>query len=724
MNAQQLYKIGAAIAFAILILFTVSSTAQTQANTRAARTKVEFSPETKAAIEQKVEDYRMGIEERARQVLDREFLRGRSLLIVRATPNLAALKKAASSDGTVALTTLPNSVSSGKLEKLFIDNLPVSSMKEYVSAMVIDVTIDKTVPEAQRKIAEQILKGSLNLPRRTRIRLQIADLSTQGFSEEIERVEKERRESEMERQRLADDAARANREKESVVADKRSTDLAFRQEQQKNFLLTQELDNLKSRIIEYEEKIRDREERITKYEEEISVYKTPLGDIKKLIKGLELPLTMLPIFVMLLGVILVFGFIFNATAKKKASILKESIEIISGSVTKLGSKMQRSGDGGMLNASAKREGLEALHSAGNAATAALPAHGDILAEEATSLKRDAESAWQECWNHRFLTLCELREWLAAGPEGRQRFLSLVSALPPSDAAQILGAFSPNEIRLLKDVVVDLGSKFMGYSLILSLHRAVLGAMATAEPFLAQVEATQLIMASDTTVAKTLGTRTPTEQAVILRMLPASRWTRVLETMAEIDSAEPVAEVLVSLAEPTTLDEKTQRTLLVEIEKSLATVLAEERSSHQATILDDLVLQMEVFSPRLKAALQLAQRQSPELAEQLRNRTITIDNVLMLDNATLQELLEPLDSEQIAQILIGLEGEQQQRLGGLLQGRLRATVLADMQRLAATPTAQRRNSAAGRRLQSDLVERLRTMADQGLAEIPRSEKRSA
>lgn len=720
MNAFRLSIVAISMVFALFSAVAQSQT-QPQATTRAARAKVEFSPETKAAIDQKIEDYRLGIEERARQLLDREFLRGRSLLIVRVSPNLAAIKNAASSNGTVTLSTLPNSVSAGKLEKLFIDNLPVASMKDYVSAMVIDVTVDETIPESQRRIVERLLRGSLNLPNRAQISLQTADLSTQGFTEEIARVEKERRDFEIERKRLADEAARANREKESVAADMRSTELAFRQEQQKNFLLTQELDNLKARIIDYEEKIRDREERILKYEEEISIYKTPLGEVKKLIKGLELPLTLLPIFVILLGVILVFGFIFNATAKQKANILRDSIEIISGSVNKLGNKLQRPTDAGLLHTSARKDEPEALLGGG---AAALPAHGGILAEEASRLKVDAEAAWSECWKHRFLTLCELREWLAAGSEGRQRFLSLVSALPPNDASQILGAFSPQEIRTLKEVVVDIGSKFLGYSLILSLHRAVLGSLATTPQFLAHAQAPKLIMASDDLISKTLSGRMPAEQAAILRMLPASRWTRVLEIMAEDVSAEAVATVMASLTEASALDEQAQSSLLAEVEKQLATALAQERRSQQGAILEDMVHQMDVFSPRLKAALQLAQRQSPELAEELRNRTITFGNVMLLDNATLQELIEPFDSEQIAQILLALENAEQQRLGGLLQGRLRTTVIADMQRLAATPTALRRNALVGRRLQGEIVDRLRAMADQGLAEIPRSEKRSA
>jgi hypothetical protein len=669
-----------------------------------------FSPETQAAVDQKFESYRLSIEERARHVLDREFLRGRALLIVRLRPNLEALKRAASSGGIVNLTTLPNSVSRGKLEKLFVDNIPISSMKEYVRSMSIDVTVDRNIPPAQQELAQKLLEGSLNLPRGAKIQIQTADISTKSFSEELARAEKGRQDAEIQRQRLADDAARADREKEAVAADKRSAEIALRQEQQKNLILSQELEDLKSRL--------------NAYEEEINIYKTPLGDIKKLIKGLELPLTVLPIFVVLLGVLVVFAFIFNATARRKANILRESVEVISGSVQKLGNRLQqRSGDSVTLNASARRDENDALLSVASNAQS-LPAGGDFLAEEAVSLRRDAEVAWRECWNHRFHTLCELREWLANGNEGRQRFLSLVSALPPSDAAQILGSFAPQEMRQLKDLVVDLGSKFMGYSLILSLHRAVVGSMAAAPHFLGKVDAPQLIKASDSALANALISRAPDEQTTMLRILPVSRRTRVLEAIAEKVSTETVASIFAGLCEARVVDESSQLSLLAEMEKLLESAGDDGHGSQQMALLDDLVEQMDGFSPRLKAALHLAQRQNPELAEDLRARTITFDNVLLLDNSLLQELIEPLDSEQIAQILLALDGEQQNRLGALIHGRLRDTVVADMQRLAASPAAQRKNAALGRKLQGDLVDRLLTMANQGLAEIPRSAKRSA
>lgn len=674
-----------------------------------------FTPENRAAIEQKVEDYRHNVEERARQVLDREFLRGRSLLLVQASPDWAAFKKAANSDSSVNLSTLPGSVSNGKLEKLFIENLPLVSVKNYLSTLSIEVTVDKTIPEAQKQLIDGLLRGAVSLPERTRIKIQTANLATQSFSEEIAKAERERQASQSERQRLAED--------------KRGSDLALRQEQQKTLLLSREVDSLKGEIDklkqtlgEQEKKVRDKDKKIDQLEEEMNIYKTPLGELKKLIKGLELPLTLLPIFVMLLGVILVLGFVFNASARKKATLMKESLELISQSMNKIGNNMQRSGESVISLAQTRKN---EPHSASNAPPpAALPAAGEILAGEVATLKHDAELAWKECCNYRFLSLCELREWLTSGSEGQQKFLSLISALPPADAAQVINAFSAQDVRSLKSVVVDLSAKFMGYSLILTLHRAVLAAITVAPHHVTQLDAPQLIKASDANVAQCLSSHSPEEQAALLRILPASRWRRILELLVQHNPPEQLANTFAQLAQSQATDEKTFRTLLSAFELELAATTNNGDGSQHNVVLDDLVSQLDMFSPQLRHALNLALNQNPELTAELQSRTVTFKNVLMLDNSMLQELIEPFEAEQLAQLLLSLESNERNRLDKLIPSRTQSTVLADMKRLSATPASLKRNSSAGQRLQASIIERVKEMTAQGLLEIPKTEKRSA
>jgi hypothetical protein len=703
-----------------------SSAAEQRKNTRARSRQTMFNEETLALIEEKTESYRSNLEERAKKALNRDFLDGRYIVIVSVAPDFAALKRAAAKDGAVALSTLPTGVSRGKLEKLYIENIPAAAFKNYVKNLSVKITVDKSIRESQQKLAENLVRTALSLAPTARITVTTEDLENTRATAAVVAVKeqmnqakeqvsqaKEQVSQAKEQASEAKELARTIKEEKERLADEirslKSTtmaqDLSLQQIRQEN-------ENLKA-------KIRSAEDLIKKKEEEMSVYQTPLGEVKKLIKGLELPLTILPLAVIGLVVVLIALAAMSSASKRRAGILKESVETISAALSKIGYKSGRSGSDMPRELSQMLEQKQAQSppSAGANFGAGLAMSGGLAAEEALLLKRDAESAWTEIWKHSFCAKCELREWFSSGADGRARFLSLVSALNSVDANILLESFDPAELRELKDVVVDVNVKIMGYSHILSLHRAVLAAIGT-NPLLLNAENLNLIVyASDPLVAKSVQQLPAPAIASVLVFLPTNRWSRILEiaaASADINAISNIIALMTSAKQPTVAERENAIQL---VEKKLEQLLADERNA-RASVIDDLILNLDSFGPRVKSALELAQSQNEKLAQEITSRTTTFENVLRLEADMISELIEPYDTEQLAQIMVALNNNQRNLLFRNIKGRMRSIIESDFRRMTASQSLKRKSAALGRQFMDEIVTRLKEMAEAGIVEIPR------
>lgn len=685
------------IVFVATQLFAEQTTfAQMEAKqTNAQASAQELTPDNLAYFQQKIESYRASIEERAKQVIDSEFLRGRSITLVKVEGDPEALSAAMKSDGALSLSMLPRNVSRSKLQRQYIENLTVNALKRFVKKVDIDVTVDKTVGESQRLLVEKILRGSLNIPDFAKISTQVSDLAPSGFGEQIAALEKDRDNREQDRQRLADELARMQRDRESIAAEKRSVEQSLQLEQQKVVDSSKEIQSLKDKIAEYQQ--------------ELDVYKTPLGDLKKLIKGLELPMTLLPIAVLALVAIVVVTALINGNNQKRSAVLRESIEIMSQALVKLGNRAPRSGESPVLS-SAK---IDALESALTPANHSNSNQGEFLAEEAKNIRRDAEFAWGEIEKHRFVVLCELREWLVGDSGGKQSLMSLVSALNPKDAAAIIGAFPPNEVRDLKNVVIDVSDRFRGYSLILSLHRAVQAAISVLPSFVAQLDVPNLIHASDSDIAKTIQEYSTEQRGQILRLLPTNRWSRILEIHAEMVTQDELAAILISISHQSVASDEDGYSLITAFDRRVGELMKDESGIKTSILMDDMVAAMDSFGTKLKAAMTFAQKIDPRFSQEIRERAITIEHVMSIEPEILRELVDNLDPEQISNLLSSLDQIYQEKILTQMSPRLQSAVKVDMQRITSSIARKHRASVAGREVQNHLIAKVRELVEQGV-----------
>ena len=96
----------------------------------------------------------------------------------------------------------------------------------------------------------------------------------------------------------------------------------------------------------------------------------------------------------------------------------------------------------------------------------------------------------------------------------------------------------------------------------------------------------------------------------------------------------------------------------------------------------------------------------------------MEHVLSVDLQIIFELIEPLDSEQIAQLMISLNAKGRQTIGSLLKDKMRVTASADFQRLQKSATSFKKAEIEGYSVQTLIIQKLKKMIEEGIVELPK------
>lgn len=650
-----------------------------------------LAPETMAILQPKLRAWIETLEERARKVMGQQLADGRFLLYVKA--DVSAAKFASLMNGkqkSFQLTTLPVELSAAEKEKIVAESLTVEQVTLIVSALKVTLTFNTDVPDAQAKALQDAITNalSLNKERGDAVVVKKASLSA-SFSEVTKDVEKLRYEVSLAQQK----AAEAQAAKTKLEAELRAS---------------------QEKASAADERIKEEKEKVKRMEEDLSIYKTPLGDIKKIIKGLEVPLTVLPIAVLLFVFSTVGFFVYLRFQGAKTNKLMQAADVMAQAFAKAN---RASGPGGLTLDAARAEFAKLTasqnHEAANALASSVP-HA-LLGEELASAKQKAMDAWSDLKKHPYLTHAELREWLVGGGAQTQRFIALGNALGPVESMRLLQHFAHEDLAMLRGDSSENASELPGYAALLQLHRKVMAEVIRRPSCVATLNFPEIVRASDDALISAVSENTPVGIALCISLLPDARASKILEALPP----EKKSACIDGVAKLDELNEGEIEAELATLKSSLAPMLASVSSVGMGAA-EKISQIMRESTPKTRAALQESLGKHEKLRSKITQKMLTFEDVLTVEDETLSELLDEFEPERIAVLVCALDKAAQERIAKTLSRKVVIAVQSELQRLGARSATLRRAHAQSGELQAYLIDKLKTLVDEGVVEIRRKD----
>jgi uncharacterized coiled-coil protein SlyX len=371
------------------------------------------APKAMVVLQAKLRVRLDALEERARRIVGQQINDGRFLLYVKADVSsekfLAFVK---TNNSSTRLTTLPVTIGATEKQKLIADSLSSDEVALLAGPLSVTITFDNEIPDAQINALKDAVVDALEISGRKgdTVTVRKAPLTPQSTSTKLEKLNTKISESSKDIDKLRYEISTANQRVAQVEAERTKLQADLRSVQEK-------LENNERLLSEEKDKNR-------RMEEDLSIYKTPMGEIKKLIKGLELPLTVLPIALLLFVFAAVGFFIYMRFQGAKTSKFMQAAEVMAQALAKAG----RSAGGNNMTLDAARAEMTRLVAQQNDEsvrnTPAVAAQALLSGEELASAQREVRDAWASLKKYPYLTRSELREWLEAGGPQREAAASL------------------------------------------------------------------------------------------------------------------------------------------------------------------------------------------------------------------------------------------------------------------------------------------------------------
>jgi flagellar motor switch protein FliG len=284
---------------------------------------------------------------------------------------------------------------------------------------------------------------------------------------------------------------------------------------------------------------------------------------------------------------------------------------------------------------------------------------------------------------------------------------------------LLQKFSPVDLAAMRRDGFDSNSKMQGFAAVLQLHRSVTAEVLRRPVVFAQLDFPELIAAGDDLLIKGLTACSPASLALCINLLPGSRKSKVLEEL----SAELQSRLIDGVALLDAMDLPKLEGQLELLRKEVGSKL-DNRSQQSLGAAEDIAGLLRDTSPKTQAALNQALGRHTKLRDKITEKMITIEDVLAVENDTLAELIDELEPEQIAILMSGLVPAAQQRVGSVLPPKIVITVQSEMQRLGSRQSSMRRAQAQSTGLQAALIDKLKTLVDEGVVDLRRRRTESS
>ena len=664
-----------------------------------------IADDARPAVEERVEKFRDQLESRSKNLLESQLGGSRFGVAVTVEFNEDKfLKEAALGGSKIRLRSLPTELGTSDMQIQLAETLTVGNIRKFVSKISLAVTVEEGVSAGQLSLIAGTLSNALKIPQAS-IKIRKEKLQSSTVTEKMQQTQESSAKLEKEvtslEQQKSQIELKSKLDNQSLQQEKAKLELALRSAEARNKAS--------------EDALLETKKSLAQLEEEVSIYKTPLGDIKKIIKGLEVPLMVLPFALVALLVSLVFFVLINSISRKKSEKLFEGIELVSQALGKVGGKVGQSA--GASSASSALQ-LTTSRQQDNTALAQSRNHSaPLLPEELTTLKKEAEESWKRCLEFEYLSYCEMKEWVASGTDGQTRLLTLMAILPAAESTRVVTKFSHEDINSLRGIYLDASQRLTGYSICHGLARTVMMAALSAPPLLKTLTNFAAVRASDRQYAEFLLGLEPEVCAVGLSVLPSARFGRVVEIMANLDPdlhLEGVFAHMVTALNETNAVENLEKAL-----KELDATLTDQSKGVRGLAADLLLGNMESVSPKLRNQMLQAIQKDSGLALEANLRALSIEALLDVGDDVIRELVENYETEDLAKLMTCVSQDLVERLSSTLSVKLKSSVSGELQRLRSSELLEKRAQISGLAIQNQIVSALREMVAQGLVTSPSS-----
>lgn len=650
------------------------------------------------------------LEDRARQILLQQLENEQFLVSVETEFDATKIKDAIGEKSEIRLRTLPKTLRGKDLVRAFTDGVTSDNAFLYFKSIKVIVILDENVPSnlepilgraltkglalrVDRGDAVSISKEKLNLERSNKLR------------EQLENANKDRSRTFEEAGRLQSNVKALESQKLTLEAQRSQLEAAKADVEQRLRIALSDLEKEK-KLAE------DLQERVNALENVTEEDNSRVGQVRRLVKGLELPATLLPIALVFAIVLIILATAYISSANRRSKNLAAGLQNLAGAVEKMGANSSKNTVPGLISplpqVSATAQPNPQL---GPEAQTPLLGGGD---QQMDIARREAEAAWVLMQKRPYPMLSALRDWLLDEAD-QEKFVAFSDAIGVENARQLWNKFPRQDIENLNKAMFKTIQKSTAYSTVTQLYRFVSYELAGKPAFFENLELEFLVALSDSELAEVLS-RCELETAACCFLFVSPKRAAKLYELVEGHSPRDLMSVLGSLSD---LNETGAQTHIAALKAEAEKVEPKSGfalSSHLAVLL-------QASSAEKKDAISEVLDNNDKLSAEVRSRVITFADVMQLEKEIIAELILPLEAEQIAALFLTLPGSVANQLASLLSQKVVIAVREEYNRSNSKPTLRRKATVLGERLQNVIIARVKEMMAEGLIELPTSVKQA-
>ena len=653
------------------------------------------------------QDLARTLQDKAKQILGREVLDGLFVVIVKAELNAEAIKSTANPSSGVNFQSLPRNLSANEVAKAYLNGMSIDRLRSLAKSIQVKITVDKSASQGQRNIVRSLIENGLSLSSERGEKLVIEDDELQSYSAKARQETADRAVTtlELEKNRLASESQDAKDnakqielkskiEIDRLSSEKSASEISKKQEESKFLKVQSENEDLKKKL--------------STLEQELSVFQTPLGDTKKLVRGLEVPIVLVGVLLFFLIGISAVMFVYGRVHERKTNKGFESAQLISQALGKIGKNSSTSSN------TANSAPLNSMQNTNpqmnmSAAVGRSAERSFLSVSDLESLRTQALGAFEELQTFPYLMASELREWLEEGPEGQLRLAGILVALGPQHVMPMLRDLPPSALKTLDlaQGLTDPASREKAYHSMVGLHFTVLSRAEQLPQSVVRLKFPALTSASDSLLIKAAKQLEREEQSALLSLLPPRRWKGMMEQILEgLDTEEQ--KQLLSLqikADPFTK----LNAMVSKVGQSLSATERSLEGQGIRLLLGKLESQGDALSASHRELLfDLLREHTPPSLE-----GVTFDQVLSLDKEILAEVLETLEIEEVASLILSLDDNLAEKVRAQFSGKVLTSLEQDIKRLTRTPTQAKKSKRLGVQVQAKVQQQVQTLVEEGI-----------
>jgi hypothetical protein len=642
------------------------------------------------------------LEERVRKILSSQLDSPYSLFIKITIDENRYKQKLALIGSEGQLRTLPSGVGEGVTR--YVKSLSVEDVFSLIKSIKVSLTLDKSIPDDQEQGIKRTISAALNLntSRGDVLETNRSDMVSASFKSKQEAFNREAQSASFQTKRMEimlKELELQNKKISSKENDKTGESS-----------LTMEIRRIAEdmRVLRLEtEKIAEKisEKAVapsipTSTEPPTALTNGPLDKFKKLIAGLELPITLLPIGLILALVLLKMA----GGQSQTAGALKSGLEELGKSVKAMADILA----GAAKTISAASDSSSSHDKATAKETAAAALQGNSESGSLELLQADAINTWSKTIEMPYYLLSILKDWLVLA-ENREKFLQVTEAVGAESAAWIWSKFPAEEVEQLGPLLNKSISKASSFGSISLLYRATVreaGAKPQYVNTLSDLEF--LVSLTDTKLKDLMIEASEKEKAAILSVLTESRAARIINLLGE----KVTIEIFKGM-------ETADQANVQEVERHIASTRARAHqsvNSFSSGLLGCLVRVLESQGSAAQDAAKNFLLENQLMAAEVRKRVITFEDVMSLDQDTLYELFGALSPADISSVVSNMRPEQKGKIITFFSGKAKAQIEDELKKIGSKNQLKKRAELQGEKIKSNLLRKVRTMRDQGLIEF--------